>query len=675
MENMTKKARILVVEDEKIIALDIKSMLETLGYHVPALVSTGESAIQKAAEMQPDLVLMDINLKQAMDGVEAARQIRARFDIPVIYLTAYADADTVQQAKIAEPFGYILKPLEERELHTNVEIALYRHEMEQRLRESERWLDTTLRSIGDAVIATDARGRIVFMNPVAERLTGWEQEGALGRDSGEVFNVFDEETRMPIENPVTKVLRESVVVGLENDALLIKRDGTEVPIDDSAAPIRDRRDNVSGVVLVFRDITGRKRAEKRLRQRNRELALLNQASQVFSSTLDLDQVLVAVLEETRRRLNVAAVSIWLTDPDTNELVCQQAVGPNSETVRGWRLMPGEGIAGWAASSGEHVIVADTQADERHFKEIDQRTGLTLRSLLTVPLWVKQHVIGALQVGDTAVDRFTPADWTLLESLAASAAIAIANARLVEILRQRTIELEARNDDLDAFAHTAAHDLKSPLSVIIGFAETLEYALQSEDDAFTDEELHQSLQLMMQTGRKMSNIVDELLMLSAVRKAEVKMTPLDLASTVDEAQQRLAHMIEKHQVEIIVSNNWPAVLGHGPWVEEVWVNYLSNAIKYGGQPPRIELGATVRPDGTVCLWVRDNGPGIPPEAQTRLFTPFTRLDQIRADGHGLGLSIVRRIVEKLGGQVGVESKVGQGSTFFFTLPAEVAPTGQ
>jgi two-component system sensor histidine kinase/response regulator len=167
----------------------------------------------------------------------------------------------------------------------------------------------------------------------------------------------------------------------------------------------------------------------------------------------------------------------------------------------------------------------------------------------------------------------------------------------------------------------------------------------------------------------------LLMLSAVRKAEVKMTPLDLASTVDEAQQRLAHMIEKHQVEIIVSNNWPAVLGHGPWVEEVWVNYLSNAIKYGGQPPRIELGATVRPDGTVCLWVRDNGPGIPPEAQTRLFTPFTRLDQIRADGHGLGLSIVRRIVEKLGGQVGVESKVGQGSTFFFTLPAEVAPTGQ
>jgi two-component system sensor histidine kinase/response regulator len=114
--------------------------------------------------------------------------------------------------------------------------------------------------------------------------------------------------------------------------------------------------------------------------------------------------------------------------------------------------------------------------------------------------------------------------------------------------------------------------------------------------------------------------------------------------------------------------WPVALGYGPWVEEVWVNYLSNGLKYGGQPPRVELGATAQPDGQVCFWIRDNGSGIPPEAQTRLFTPFTRLDQVRAEGHGLGLSIVRRIVEKLGGQVGVKSEAGQGSVFTFTLPA-------
>jgi two-component system sensor histidine kinase/response regulator len=160
----------------------------------------------------------------------------------------------------------------------------------------------------------------------------------------------------------------------------------------------------------------------------------------------------------------------------------------------------------------------------------------------------------------------------------------------------------------------------------------------------------------------------------------------MAVIVAEAQQRLAYVIKTSQAEIIAPpvSAWPAALGYGPWIEEVWVNYLSNAIKYGGQPPRIELGAAPLPNppplagegeggGMGRFWVRDNGPGIVPEDQARLFAPFTRLDQIRAGGHGLGLSIVRRIVEKLGGQVGVESQAGSGSTFSFILLA--APVGQ
>ena len=176
---------------------------------------------------------------------------------------------------------------------------------------------------------------------------------------------------------------------------------------------------------------------------------------------------------------------------------------------------------------------------------------------------------------------------------------------------------------------------------------------------------------------MSSIVDELLLLAEVRKVEeVETKPLDMANIVVRARERLTHIIEKHQAEIILPAVWTAALGHAPWVEEVWVNYLSNAIKYGGQPPRIELGATPSqsppPGGDaqgrmVRFWVRDNGPGLTPEEQARLFTPFARLDQVGTKGHGLGLSIVRRIVEKLGGQVEVESKVGQGSIFSFTLP--------
>jgi signal transduction histidine kinase len=236
----------------------------------------------------------------------------------------------------------------------------------------------------------------------------------------------------------------------------------------------------------------------------------------------------------------------------------------------------------------------------------------------------------------------------------------------EALRQRTTELEARNQELDAFAHTVAHDLKNPAARVVSATELLLDAKPPLDD----EERQRTTLFISRAGHKMSNIIDELLLLASVRKLEVQTVPLDMESIVTEAQQRLADMIEQAQAEIVAEqiDRWPRVLGYAAWVEEIWVNYLSNAVKYGGLPPRMELGAETQPDGMVRFWVRDNGPGLAPVDQVSLFTPFTRLDQARTKGHGLGLSIVRRIVEKLGGQVGVESQSGHGSTFFFTLPA-------
>jgi signal transduction histidine kinase len=168
---------------------------------------------------------------------------------------------------------------------------------------------------------------------------------------------------------------------------------------------------------------------------------------------------------------------------------------------------------------------------------------------------------------------------------------------------------------------------------------------------------------------MGNIINELLLLAGMRQIEIEQYPLNMARIVGEAQQRLIYMIEKYQAELILPNAWPAALGHAPWVEEIWVNYLSNGLKYGGKPPRLHLGAAAGSNGLVRFWVRDNGPGLTPAEQARLFTEFTRLNQVKTDGHGLGLSIVRRIVEKLGGQAGVESEgiPGRGCTFFFTLP--------
>lgn len=265
------ETKILVVEDEGVVAKDIETSLEIFGYTVSGIVSHGEEAVKEAVKTKPDLVLMDIRLKGRMDGIEATKKIRRRFDIPVVYLTSYADEETVKRAKVTKPFGYILKPIEAKELHTTIEIALYRHKMEKKLKESQQWMATILKSIGDAVIATDTNGLVTFMNPVAEILMKCRQKDALGRDLAELFNIRDEETLKIAENPVTKVLKTGREHSLINHTAHMIMDGRELPIDYSVAPIRNDGGNIIGVVLVFRDITERKQTEMEIKKKIEDL--------------------------------------------------------------------------------------------------------------------------------------------------------------------------------------------------------------------------------------------------------------------------------------------------------------------------------------------------------------------------------------------------------------------
>jgi len=250
---------------------------------------------------------------------------------------------------------------------------------------------------------------------------------------------------------------------------------------------------------------------------------------------------------------------------------------------------------------------------------------------------------------------------------------IAERKLVEeALRQQTIELETRNAELDAYAHTVAHDLKTPLTAVVGFSDLL----QKRYPQMTADKLGETLAIIAQNGRRMANIINEMLLLASVRQMdEVPMKALDMGDIIDGARERLVDMFREHSVDIDPPEAWPTAYGYGPWVEEVWVNYLSNAVKYGGTPPHIEVGATPEPPDMVRFWVRDNGTGLSEEEQTHLFTAFTRLGQTTVEGHGLGLSIVQRIVTRLRGEVGVESVEGEGSTFFFTLPATMDDTDE
>ena len=269
-----EKTTILIVEDEAIVAADLAGKLGLLGYDVVGTVATGEDAIEMACGLKPQVVLMDIRLKREMDGIEATEAINRRHCAPVIYLTSHSDAVTLARAKLSGPFGYILKPFEERELSTTIEMALYKHQSEQKLREQREWLQVTLVSIGDAVITCDTKGLVTFLNPVAEELSGWVNDEAGGRPIREVFSLINEDSRLPPDDIVTLVLKEGKTKTLANHTALVTRDGREIPIEDSAAPILDFNGRVIGAVIVFHDVTEKRRDQEALKRSHEELEML-----------------------------------------------------------------------------------------------------------------------------------------------------------------------------------------------------------------------------------------------------------------------------------------------------------------------------------------------------------------------------------------------------------------
>lgn len=233
----------------------------------------------------------------------------------------------------------------------------------------------------------------------------------------------------------------------------------------------------------------------------------------------------------------------------------------------------------------------------------------------------------------------------------------------QALEEKLQEVETQNEELDAFSHTVAHDLKNPITILSGYVEFLRLDLE---DVATDEQTD-FLAAIERSVHKMRNIVEELLLLAGIRKQDIVITDLAMHDVTTDALTRVSNLIEHKNATIHQPKSWPRALGHPAWIEEVWVNYISNGIKYGGNPPELWLGWDQREDGRIHFWVRDNGPGISEAKIDSLFTPFERLEQAKTEGYGLGLSIVLRIIEKLGGEITVSSEVGKGSTFGFILP--------
>jgi PAS domain S-box-containing protein len=487
-----------------------------------------------------------------------------------------------------------------------------------------------LMSLPNAVIVLDSANRIVFLNPVAETLVGHQNYHVIGQPAENIFAPWHDmqETYGSIEELQVEIVLNGQVYEMRITPLY-------------------GQDRATGRMILLHDITARKRIEQELKETNDRMTVLRQIDAELSQRLDVNYVATFALDAALRMSRADAAFVGLMVEGGIRVV--QAVGRYPDI-----LPVDQGIIGRVVQTLESERVLDVNRDPDYYPGVSG-----IRSKIVVPLVSSGDLVGVLNLETRQPERFTAVVFELIRLLAMRVAVAIDNAHAYQ-------ERDTLVNELETFAHTVAHDLKNPLSNIMGFS-TL--SLEAYDDL--DRDIHlDNLDTIRRSAEKGIEIINSLLLLAGIRAREsVEIEPVLMGELVEQVIGRLRYMMDERDVTIQQPESWPEALGYAPWVEEIWANYISNAIKYGGDPPQIILGYDQPVPDCVRFWVQDNGAGLTEEQQTRLFQPFSRIGQSKAEGHGLGLSIVQRIADKLNGRVGVESAPGAGSRFYFTLPAD------
>ena len=538
---------------------------------------------------------------------------------------------------------------------------------------------TTLRSIGDAVIATDIDGRVTFMNPIAEALTGWPLDEARGRALPEVFPIVNEETRRSVPNPVEKVLREGAIVGLANHTVLLRRDGTDVPIDDTAAPILDGAGSLFGVVLIFRDVTEEKRVAIR-----REY--LSRAAEALTTTLDYREALATIVQLAVPRLAdwcsvsilepgaTAPTQIAVAHADPAKVAFARELGaryaPDPHAAHGVPNVIRTGRSELHPRIPQEMLEA-AAVDEEHLRLIQQ---LALRSAMVVPLQGRDRTFGALTFVYAESGRtYGEQDLLFAEELAHRAALVIERRRLeddraalLEAERHARQQAEIANRTKDEFLATASHELRNPLQAILGWTRLL---LQRE----VPPELEKPLRTIERNARAQARLIEDVLDVSRIISGKLRLD-LGQASVVHaiaDAIEAARPAAEAKGITLLSHvESGAEVYADQVRLQQIVSNLVSNAVKFTQKGGKISIAAE-REGPHLRLSVRDTGEGIDPALLTAIFEPFRQGDASstrRHGGLGLGLAIVRQLVLAHGGRVRAESEgKGHGSNFIVELP--------
>jgi PAS domain S-box-containing protein len=508
-------------------------------------------------------------------------------------------------------------------------------ELAAQARQQAQELDAVFEAMVEAVLVLDVSGTLVAVNRAAREAYGLSQTGISMADVARRIEARRPDGRpLPFEETATaQALSGKAVYGVP--MLVTGADGQERSVVASGAPLRHNGGGLAGAVVVWHDVS---------EQAETLAALAAERARLEALVQNAPEGIVLADEQAR---------VLLTNPAADRMYVRPVpIGESYESHARLQICYPDGTP-WEPRD---LPLTRSALDGETWTEVEQLIiwpDGQRRSLLcnTAPICdALGRVSGAVGVFQDVTEQVV----------------------VRETLRRQNEELQALTAELEAYDYTVAHDLKNPLSMIVGSADLLSSILGHLEG----EGPRRMLNNILEGTRRMNDIVESLLLLASARSDEVRIGAVDTGAILADVCSGFDAEIARTGAELHLAEGWPAVLGFAPWIQSVWTNYMSNGLKYGGSPPRLELGFELDPSATgddptaremVRFWVRDHGPGLTEAEQARLFVPFSRLDRPEKLGHGLGLALVRRIVEKLGGQVGVESRPGEGSTFWFTLP--------
>ena len=624
-QELNSRGRILVVEDQGVVATDIERCLEDGGFEVTGIATSMQEAIREVSAVRPDLILMDIRINGEADGVQTADYLRRHFGVPVVFLTAHDDRDTLDRAKRTGPMAFLLKPFKPAELTSTVEIALRRDRAEQQARERERWFLSAMDSIGEGVVTADSRGLIRFMNRAAQAFTGWTEEDALGRHAAEVIRLADGQNAG--SNPLGDLLDANNSAEFERDYRTRSLNGGARWLMLKATTIPGANDTLIRIIIM-RDVTQRRLSEEALR---RQAGLLDQSHEAIL-TWDLD----------------GAIHFWNHG-------AQRLYGYTSRQALG--LTVGQ-LLPVAAPLATNAWEAALERDGTWSGELTRRTRDGREIVVETVLVAVQDSSGQTTVLETDRD-VTDRKSTEREIL-----------RLNQELKARVNELTELNRELEAFNYSISHDLRAPLRHINGFSRIL-----LEDPKLAlPEDACGHLETIRAAACKMGSMVDALLELSRASRKEPARRPTELRGLIDDVLLELKSEARDRQIEWRIAD-LPAIDCDPALTRQVFANLLANAVKFtrDRRPAVIEIGQLPSSEEGI-FFVRDNGAGFDMKYAGQLFGVFQRLHRDEDfGGTGIGLAIVHRIVNRHGGRVWAEAKPGEGAAFYFTLaPAAAHP---